>query len=132
LDVSLVFGLTVVTMAYAIGHISGCHPNSAVSIALWMSCRFEGKGVVLYIIASRKSRFEVGGFAANGFNENSPDDCGMKSVLVTEVVMTFIFLFTIIEVTFLNAPRGFVKLAIGLCFILIHLISIPVTNTFVN
>jgi aquaporin Z len=146
--VSLAFGLTVVTMAYAIGHISGCHLNPAVSIGLWMGGRFEGKDVVpyiiaqviggiaggltLYLIASGKPGFEVGGFAANGFGENSPGGYGMISALVTEVVMTFIFLFVILGVTHSKAPRGFAGLAIGLCLTLIHLISIPVTNTSVN
>jgi aquaporin Z len=146
--VSLAFGLTVVTMAYAIGHISGCHLNPAVSIGLWMGGRFEGKDVVpyiiaqviggiaggltLYLIASGKPGFEVVGFAANGFGENSPGGYGMISALVTEVVMTFIFLFVILGVTHSKAPRGFAGLAIGLCLTLIHLISIPVTNTSVN
>ncbi len=146
--VSIAFGLTVVTMAYAIGHISGCHLNPAVSIGLWMGGRFEGKDVVpyiiaqviggiaggltLYLIASGKPGFEVGGFAANGFGENSPGGYGMISALVTEVVMTFIFLFVILGVTHSKAPKGFAGLAIGLCLTLIHLISIPVTNTSVN
>ena len=146
--VSLAFGLTVVTMAYAIGHISGCHLNPAVSIGLWMGGRFQGKdvvpyiiaqvlggiagGLILYLIASGKPGFEVGGFASNGFGENSPGGYGMISALVIEVVMTFIFLFVILGVTHTKAPRGFAGLAIGLCLTLIHLISIPVTNTSVN
>jgi aquaporin Z len=146
--VSLAFGLTVVTMAYAIGHISGCHLNPAVSIGLWMGGRFEGKdvfpyiisqvmggiagGLILYLIASGKPGFEVGGFAANGYGENSPGGYGLISALVTEVVMTFIFLFVILGVTHSKAPRGFAGLAIGLCLTLIHLISIPITNTSVN
>lgn len=146
--VSLAFGLTVVTMAYAIGHISGCHLNPAVSIGLWMGGRFEGKdifpyvvaqvlgatagGLILYLIATGKPGFEVGGFASNGYAENSPGGYGIISALVTEVVMTFIFLFVILGVTHTKAPRGFAGLAIGLCLTLIHLISIPVTNTSVN
>jgi len=146
--VSLAFGLTVVTMAYAIGHISGCHLNPAVSIGLWMGGRFEGKdvfpyiisqvmggiagGLILYLIASGKPGFEVGGFASNGFGEHSPGGYGLISALVTEVVMTFIFLFVILGVTHSKAPRGFAGLAIGLCLTLIHLISIPITNTSVN
>lgn len=146
--VSLAFGLTVVTMAYAIGHISGCHLNPAVSIGLWMGGRFQGKdvvpyiiaqvlggiagGLILYLIASGKPGFEVGGFASNGYGENSPGGYGMISALVIEVVMTFIFLFVILGVTHTKAPRGFAGLAIGLCLTLIHLISIPVTNTSVN
>ncbi len=146
--VSLAFGLTVVTMAYAIGHISGCHLNPAVSIGLWMGGRFQGKdvvpyviaqvlggiagGLILYLIASGKPGFEVGGFASNGYGENSPGGYGMISALVIEVVMTFIFLFVILGVTHTKAPKGFAGLAIGLCLTLIHLISIPVTNTSVN
>lgn len=146
--VSLAFGLTVITMAYAIGHVSGCHLNPAVSIGLWMGGRFDGKdvipyiiaqvlgaivgGLILYVIASGKPGFEVGGFASNGYGENSPGGYGMISALVIEVVMTFIFLFVILGVTHSKAPRGFAGLAIGLCLTLIHLISIPVTNTSVN
>ncbi len=146
--VSLAFGLTVITMAYAIGHISGCHLNPAVSIGLWMGGRFQGKdvvpyiiaqvlgaiagGLILYLIASGKPGFEVGGFASNGYGEHSPGGYGMLSALVIEVVMTFIFLFVILGVTHSKAPSGFAGLAIGLCLTLIHLISIPVTNTSVN
>lgn len=146
--VSLAFGLTVVTMAYAIGHVSGCHLNPAVSIGLWMGGRFQGKdvvpyiiaqvlggiagGLILYLIASGKPGFEVGGFASNGYGEHSPGGYGMLSALVIEVVMTFIFLFVILGVTHSKAPKGFAGLAIGLCLTLIHLISIPVTNTSVN
>jgi aquaporin Z len=146
--VSLAFGLTVVTMAYAIGHVSGCHLNPAVSIGLWMGGRFQGKdvvpyiiaqvlggiagGLILYLIASGKPGFEVGGFASNGYGEHSPGGYGMLSALVIEVVMTFIFLFVILGVTHSKAPSGFAGLAIGLCLTLIHLISIPVTNTSVN
>lgn len=146
--VSLAFGLTVITMAYAIGHISGCHLNPAVSIGLWVGGRFEGKelvpyivaqvlgglsgGLLLYIIASGQPGFELGGFAANGYGEHSPGGYGMLSALVIEVAMTFIFLFVILGATYSKAPRGFAGLAIGLCLTLIHLISIPVTNTSVN
>ena len=146
--VSLAFGLTVITMAYAIGHISGCHLNPAVSIGLWIGGRFEGKevvpyivaqvlgglagGLLLYLIASGKPGFDVGGFAANGYGEHSPGGYGMLSALIIEVVMTFIFLFVILGSTYTKAPRGFAGLAIGLCLTLIHLISIPVTNTSVN
>lgn len=146
--VSLAFGLTVITMAYAIGHISGCHLNPAVSIGLWVGGRFEGKelvpyivaqvlgglagGLLLYIIASGQPGFELGGFAANGYGEHSPGGYGMLSALVIEVAMTFIFLFVILGTTHSKAPRGFAGLAIGLCLTLIHLISIPVTNTSVN
>lgn len=146
--VSLAFGLTVVTMAYAIGHISGCHLNPAVSIGLWMGGRFDAKdlvpyivaqvlggiagGFTLYLIASGKPGFELGGFAANGYGAHSPGGYSMLSALVTEVVMTFIFLFVILGVTHSKAAKGFAGLAIGLCLTLIHLISIPVTNTSVN
>ncbi|HAQ66079.1 MAG TPA: aquaporin Z [Bacteroidales bacterium] len=146
--VALAFGLTVVTMAYAIGHISGCHLNPAVSIGLWMGGRFEGKDLlpyiiaqllggiagagILYLIASGKAGFELGGFAANGYGEHSPGGYGMLSALVSEVVMTFIFLIVILGATHPKAPQGFAGLAIGLTLTLIHLISIPVTNTSVN
>ena len=146
--VALAFGLTVVTMAYAIGHISGCHLNPAVSIGLWMGGRFEGKDLLPYIIAqllggiagagilsliaSGKAGFELGGFAANGYGEHSPGGYGMLSALVSEVVMTFIFLIVILGATHPKAPQGFAGLAIGLTLTLIHLISIPVTNTSVN
>lgn len=146
--VSLAFGLTVITMAYAIGHISGCHLNPAVSIGLWVGGRFEGKDVfpyilaqvmggiagaaILYIIATGKPGFELGGFAANGYGAYSPGGYGMTSALIIEIVLTFIFLFVILGSTYTKAPRGFAGLAIGLCLTLIHLISIPVTNTSVN
>lgn len=146
--VSLAFGLTVVTMAYAIGHISGCHLNPAVSIGLWIGGRFDknellpyiaaqvlggiaGAGI-LYLIATGKSGFEVGGFAANGYAEHSPGGYSMLSALVTEIVMTFMFLIIILGATHSKAPKGFAGLAIGLGLTLIHLISIPVTNTSVN
>lgn len=146
--VSLAFGLTVVTMAYAIGHVSGCHLNPAVSVGLWMGGRFDKKDLfpymgaqvlgaiagaaVLYIIASGKAGFEVGGFAANGYGEHSPGGYSMLAALVSEVVMTFIFLIVILGTTHTKAPAGFAGLAIGLALTLIHLISIPVTNTSVN
>jgi len=146
--VSLAFGLTVVTMAYGIGHISGCHLNPAVTIGLWMGGRFEGKDVggyvisqvlgglagaaILYVIATGKAGVELGGFASNGYGEASPGGYGLTAALVTEVVMTFIFLFVILGSTHSKAPAGFAGLAIGLCLVLIHLISIPVTNTSVN
>jgi aquaporin Z len=147
--VSLAFGLTVVTMAYAIGHISGCHLNPAVSIGLWAGGRFEaGKllpyiaaqvlgaivaGGVLYLIASGKAGFDVSaGFASNGYGEHSPGKYSLLAALVAEVVMTMMFLLVILGSTDKRAPAGFAPLAIGLCLTLIHLISIPVTNTSVN
>ncbi len=146
--VSLAFGLTVLTMVYAIGHISGCHLNPAVSIGLWMGGRFDVKDLVpyiiaqvlggiagaaiLYLIVSGKPGFELGGFAANGFGEHSPGGYSMTSALVTEIVMTFMFLIIILGATHSKAPKGMAGLAIGLGLTLIHLISIPVTNTSVN
>ncbi len=146
--VALAFGLTVVTMAYAIGHISGCHLNPAVSIGLWIGGRFDKKDLlpyivaqvlggiagagVLYLIASGKAGFELGGFAANGYGEHSPDGYSMLAALVTEIAMTFMFLIIILGATHSKAPKGLAGLAIGLGLTLIHLISIPVTNTSVN
>jgi aquaporin Z len=146
--VSLAFGLTVVTMAYAIGHISGCHLNPAVSIGLWIGGRFDKKDLlpyiaaqvlggiagagILYIIASGKPGFDMGGFAANGYAEHSPGGYSMLAALVTEIAMTFMFLIIILGATHSKAPQGFAGLAIGLGLTLIHLISIPVTNTSVN
>ena len=147
--VSLAFGLTVLTMAYAIGHISGCHLNPAVSIGLWAGGRFSAKelgpyiaaqvvggilaGGVLYLILSGKSDFkDVGGFASNGFGDHSPQGFSMMSALVTEIVMTAFFLIIILGATDGRAPAGFAPIAIGLGLTLIHLISIPVTNTSVN
>ncbi|GAB5474065.1 MAG: aquaporin Z [Maribacter sp.] len=147
--VSLAFGLTVVTMAYAIGHISGCHLNPAVSIGLWVGGRFDTKDLlpyiiaqvlgaiagagILYLIVSNQAGFEgVGGFAANGFGEHSPGGFNMTAALITEIVMTFVFLFVILGSTHSKAPKYLAGLAIGLCLTLIHLISIPVTNTSVN
>lgn len=148
LGVSLAFGLTVVTMAFAIGHISGCHLNPAVSLGLAVSGRFAWKdfgpyvvaqvlggllgAAVLYLIASGQPGFELGGFAANGYGENSPGGYGLSSALVAEGVLTFVFLFVILGATDKRAPAGFAPLAIGLALTLIHLISIPVTNTSVN
>ncbi|WP_321515545.1 aquaporin Z [Marinifilum fragile] len=146
--VAIAFGLTVLTMVYAIGHISGCHLNPAVSIGLWAGGRFDGKELIpyivaqvlggiagagiLYMIASGKPEFELGGFAANGFGEHSPGGYGMLSALVCEMVMTFMFLLIILGATHSKAPAGFAGVAIGLGLTLIHLISIPVTNTSVN
>lgn len=146
--VSLAFGLTVVTMAYSIGHVSGCHLNPAVSIGLWAGGRFDAKELpqyiisqllgavagagILYLIASGKSGFELGGFAANGYGEHSPGGYSMMSALLIEMVLTFIFLIIILGSTHSKAPKGFAGLAIGLGLTLIHLVSIPVTNTSVN
>jgi aquaporin Z len=149
LGVSLAFGLTVVTMAYGIGHISGCHLNPAVSIGLCAGGRFPANqllpyiiaqvlggiaaGGVLYLIASGKAGFDVtAGFASNGFGEHSPGGYSMQAALICEVVMTAMFLIVIMGSTDKRAPQGFAPLAIGLCLTLIHLISIPVTNTSVN
>ncbi len=146
--VAIAFGLTVLTMVYAIGHISGCHLNPAVSVGLWIGGRFDKKELlpyiaaqvlggiagagILYLIASGKSGFEMGGFAANGFAEHSPGGYSMLAALVCEFVMTFMFLMIILGATHSKAPKGFAGLAIGLGLTLIHLISIPVTNTSVN
>ena len=150
LGVSLAFGLTVLTMAFAIGHISGCHLNPAVTIGLWAGGRFETKDVVpyiiaqviggviaggvLYVIATGQAGFDVvgSGFAANGYGAHSPGQYSMVAALVTEVVMTMMFLIVIMGATDKRAPQGFAPIAIGLCLTLIHLISIPVTNTSVN
>ncbi|EJE8555959.1 aquaporin Z [Vibrio vulnificus] len=150
LGVSLAFGLTVLTMAFAIGHISGCHLNPAVTIGLWAGGRFEAKeivpyilaqviggviaGGVLYTIASGQMGFDAvsSGFASNGYGEHSPGGYSLTSALVTEVVMTMMFLLVILGATDQRAPQGFAPIAIGLCLTLIHLISIPVTNTSVN
>lgn len=146
--VSFAFGLTVLTMAYAIGHVSGCHLNPAVSIGLFMGGRFEGKDLlpyiasqvlggiagagVLFMIASGQEGFVAGGFASNGFGELSPGGYGMTAVIICEIVMTFFFLMIILGATHSKAPKGFGGLAIGLGLTLIHLISIPVSNTSVN
>ena len=149
LGVSLAFGLTVLTMAFAIGHISGCHLNPAVSLGLFAAGRFPANqllpyivaqvlgglaaGGVLYLIASGQAGFDAtAGFAANGFGEHSPGGYSMVAALVCEVVMTMMFLFIILGATDERAPKGFAPIAIGLGLTLIHLISIPVTNTSVN
>jgi aquaporin Z len=149
LGVALAFGLTVVTMAYAIGHISGCHLNPAISIGLWAGGRFPANkvlpyivaqvlggivaGGILYIIASGKAGFDVStGFASNGYGAHSPGGYSLLAALVCEIVMTMMFLLVIMGVTDKRAPQGFAPLAIGLTLTLIHLISIPVTNTSVN
>ena len=149
LGVSLAFGLTVLTMAYAIGHISGCHLNPAVSVGLWAGGRFEASqlppyiiaqvagglvaGGVLFVIASGAAGFDVSaGFASNGFGEHSPGGYSLTAALVTEIVMTAMFLLVILGATDSRAPQGMAPVAIGLCLTLIHLISIPVTNTSVN
>jgi len=147
--VSLAFGLTVLTMAFAIGHVSGCHLNPAVSVGLWAGGRFPGTDLlpyiiaqvlgavagagILYIIATGHPGFDLtGGFASNGYGEHSPGGYSLGAGFVTEVVMTFGFLFVIFGSTHGRAPKGFAPIAIGLCLTLIHLISIPVTNTSVN
>ena len=149
LGVALAFGLTVLTMAFAIGHISGCHLNPAVSIGLWMGGRFPAKqlapymgaqvfggiigAAVLYVIASGQAGFDVSaGFASNGYGIHSPGGYGLMAALTTEIVMTFMFLFIILGATDIRAPQGLAPVAIGLGLTLIHLISIPVTNTSVN
>ena len=149
LGVALAFGLTVLTMAYAIGHISGCHLNPAVSIGLWAGGRFPAAklppyiiaqvagaviaGGVLYVIASGTSGFDASaGFASNGYAEHSPGGYSLTAALVTEIVMTMMFLLIILGATSRRAPEGFAPIAIGLGLTLIHLISIPVTNTSVN
>jgi aquaporin Z len=147
--VALAFGLSVLTMAFAIGHISGCHLNPAVTVGLTVSGRFPAREVpwyvisqvvgavvgagVLYLIASGKADFDLrAGFASNGYADHSPGGYSMVSALVAEVVLTFVFLMVILGSTDPRAPQGFAPIAIGLCLTLIHLISIPVTNTSVN
>ena len=147
--VALAFGLTVVTMAYAVGHVSGAHFNPAVTVGLWAGGRFPAKDIIpyivaqslgavvaagiLYVIASGNSDFSLaGGFASNGYGDHSPCHYSLLACAACEVVMTFAFLFVIMGATHGSAPRGFAPLAIGLCLTLIHLISIPVTNTSVN
>ena len=149
LGVSLAFGLTVVTMAYAIGHVSGCHLNPAVSIGLWAGGRFPADqlvpyivaqvlggiaaAAVLYLIASGAPGFDVAhGFASNGYGAHSPGGYSLASALLCEVVMTMFFLIVILGATDKRAPAGFAPIAIGLALTLIHLVSIPVTNTSVN
>ena len=146
--VALAFGLTVVTMAYAVGHISGGHFNPAVTVGLWAGGRFKAADIVpyvasqllgaiaaaavLYVIASGKDGFALGGFASNGYGELSPGKYSLGACLLMEMVATFFFLIVILGVTAPQAPAGFAPLAIGLALTLIHLISIPVTNTSVN
>ena len=147
--VSLAFGLTVLTMAYAIGHVSGCHLNPAVSVGLWAGGRFSAGellpyivaqvlgaiagAAMLYSIASGHAGFDAGaGFASNGFGEHSPGGYSLQAALICEIALTFAFLFVIMGATHGHAPRGLAPIAIGLCLTLIHLISIPVTNTSVN
>jgi len=147
--VALAFGLTVLTMAFAIGHISGCHLNPAVSIGLWAGGRFPAKellpyiiaqvlggivaGGVLYLIASGKAGFDVSaGFASNGYGEHSPGGYSFVAAVIAEIVMTMMFLIVILGATDKRAPKGLAPIAIGLCLTLIHLITIPVTNTSVN
>lgn len=149
LGVSLAFGLTVLTMAYAIGHISGCHLNPAVSFGLWIGGRHPASelapyivaqvaggiagAALLFLIASGQAGFDASaGFASNGYGEHSPAGYGIVAVLITEVVMTFMFLIIILGATDKRAPQGFAPIAIGLGLTLIHLISIPVSNTSVN
>jgi aquaporin Z len=149
LGVSFAFGLTVLTMAYAIGHISGCHLNPAVTVGLVVGKRHPGSELipyvvaqtlgaligagVLYLIASGKADFSVaGGFASNGYAEHSPGQYSLAVALIIELVLTFVFLMVILGATDERAPKGFAPIAIGLCLTLIHLISIPVTNTSVN
>ncbi len=147
--VSLAFGLTVLTMAFAIGHISGCHLNPAVSVGLWAGGRFPANqllpymvaqvlgaitaGGVLLIIASGQAEFDLAaGFASNGYGDHSPGGYSLLAAFVTEVVMTMMFILVILGATDERAPQGFAPISIGLCLTLIHLVSIPVTNTSVN
>src|SRR5271155_2197897 len=147
--VALAFGLTVLTMAYAIGHVSGCHLNPAVSVGLCVGGRFPARDLIayifaqilggaagagiLYVIASGHPGFDLaGGFASNGYGAHSPGGYSLAACLTTEIAMTFGFLFVILGSTHGSAPKGFAPIAIGLCLTLIHLISIPVTNTSVN
>lgn len=150
LGVALAFGLTVLTMAYAIGHVSGAHLNPAVTVGLWAGGRIPAAdllpyivaqviggilaGGVLYLIATGQAGFDVAasGFASNGYGEHSPGGYSLGAAVISEVVMTAVFIFVIMGATSRRAPAGFAPLAIGLCLTLIHLISIPVTNTSVN
>jgi aquaporin Z len=149
LGVALAFGLTVLTMVYAIGHISGCHLNPAVTVGLWAGGRIKASDVlpyivsqvlggivgagILYLIASGQAGFDIsGGLASNGYGEHSPGGYSLLSGFISEVVMTFFFLFVILGATDERAPKGYAGIAIGLALTLIHLISIPVTNTSVN
>lgn len=146
--VAIAFGLTNLTMVYAIGHISGSHINPAVSVGLWAGGRFDSKDLipyivaqvlggllaagVLYLIASGKPGYEMGNFAANGYGEHSPGGYNMQSALICEIAMTFMFVLIVLGSTHPKAPKGFAGIAIGLGLTLVHLISIPVTNTSVN
>jgi aquaporin Z len=147
LGVSLAFGLTVVTIAYSLGHISGAHLNPAVTIGLWIGGRFDAKGVLPYVISQIAGGIlaatvlyfivtgngsSIGNFAANGYGEHSPGNYSLLAAIITEFVMTFMFLIVILGATDEKAPKGFAGLAIGLALTLIHLVSIPVTNTSVN
>jgi aquaporin Z len=150
LGISFAFGLTVLTMAYAIGHVSGCHLNPAVTVGLTAARRFPPTEVVPYVIAqlagaiagslviylvvTGRAQFHIAahGFAANGFGEHSPGGYGLGAAFLVEAIMTFVFLFVILGSTDARAPAGFAPIAIGLCLTLIHLISIPITNTSVN
>lgn len=149
LGVAIAFGLTVVTMAYAIGHISGCHINPAVTFGLWVGGRFPARdllpyvvaqvlggiaaGGALYLIASGTAGFSLSnGFAANGFADHSPGGFNLMSAAIAEVIMTMAFLFVIMGATDVRAPKGFAGIAIGLCLTLVHLVLIPVTNASVN
>jgi aquaporin Z len=147
LGVSLAFGLTVLTIAYSLGHISGAHLNPAVTIGLWMGGRISAKDIVPYVLAQVAGAIaaagvlylivtgngsSIGDFAANGYGEHSPGKYNLTAAVLTEFVMTFIFLIVILGATDDNAPKGFAGIAIGLALTLIHLISIPVTNTSVN
>ncbi|MDX5326037.1 MAG: aquaporin Z [Bacteroidota bacterium] len=148
MGVSFAFGLSVLTMVYGLGHISGAHFNPAVTIGLWAGGRIEGKGIpmyiaaqliggiiaaaVLYLVATGKPGGEIGSFAANGYGEHSPGGYGLSAALISEIVMTLMFLLVILGATDERAPKGFAGIAIGLSLTLIHLISIPVTNTSVN
>ena len=148
LGVSFAFGLTVLTMAYAIGHVSGCHLNPAVSVGLMVGKRFPASDLpgyigaqvvgailgagVLYLITSGKADFELGGLASNGYGEHSPGGYSLMAALLAEVVLTFMFLFIILGATDSRAPQGFAPIAIGLSLTLIHLVGIPITNLSVN
>jgi len=147
LGVSLAFGLTVVTIAYSLGHISGAHLNPAVTFGLWASGRFDTKSIIPYVVSqilgaiaaaavlcviATGNGSAIGNFAANGYAEHSPGNYSMMAALITEFVMTFMFLIVILGATDERSPKGFAGLAIGLALTLIHLISIPVTNTSVN
>lgn len=149
IGVGLAFGLTLLTMGYAIGHISGCHINPAVSVGMWLAGRFPAKDVLpyiiaqllgaivagglLYLIASGRAGFDAtAGFASNGYAEHSPGGYSMQSALIMEIIMTLVFVFVILGASDKRAPKGFLPIAMGLCLTLIHLASIPISNTSVN